>query len=958
MRTLQELGLELKARTADRAGGPLSRFQAEFEFGCGLAAASLANRGRWEQLLAEAGTLVLEASDAEAASAVAKAEEILSPLSAAAKQYTVHCIGHAHIDMNWMWGWPETVAVVHDTFTTVHSLLAEFPEFRFSQSQASIYAILKEYLPELREEMERRIADGRWEVTASQWVEGDKNLASGEALCRHLLYTRRFLQEEYGLPYEAVVTDFEPDTFGHAHTVPTILAKGGVRRYYFCRGGHGPRLFWWQGKDGSRVLAFDDQEAWYNGTITPELARGVVSFEQETGLRDMLFLYGVGDHGGGPTRRDLEAARDMDSWPVFPKVKLSTLDAFFTIAERGARDLPVVDGELNFVFEGCYTSQSRIKAGNRASENALVEAEALAVVAERVAGLAYPRQGLTEAWRDALFTHFHDIPPGSGVAATVQHALGRYQDVLARTTATKTRALRSLAERIGTSACRPSGKHAGVPIDVGGGAGDLPSDGAVSRYAGGRGRADRLVVFNPSPWERSEAVRFRLWDTDLPEDTIAVTDEGGASLPVQVLGRGAYWAHNYLDVAFPARDVPGLGYRTYCVTSDASASPTRGCSRDGDAILENEFLRMKIDPGSGAVSSLVDKQTGVEFVPPGQLLGCLEYVLEAPHGMTAWVLGEPVETSLLSSGAALDPPDSGPWVASVRSRHRLNDTDLTVTVSLCADSRRVDFEVDANWLERGSPEVGVPSLRAVFPLAITEAVARFECPNGHVTRPTDPTRLTTYTHKWIGGSGVAAVPGEVPAQKWADLTGRQDGTDEPVGAALLNTSKYGHSVSDSTMRLSLLRSSYDPDPLPELGRHVIRFALEPHVGDWSVSQATRSGYAMNLPLQVIATDEHEGALPPSKGFLHVESPNVMVSGLKKAEEGDAIVLRLYEMEGEQTQARVMLDSALVGDDPDVTEADLLERPLAQNTARYQAGALIVDIGPFGLATVMIAPGTG
>jgi len=464
------------------------------------------------------------------------------------------------------------------------------------------------------------------------------------------------------------------------------------------------------------------------------------------------------------------------------------------------------------------------------------------------------------------------------------------------------------------------------------------------------------VVFNPSPWERSEVVRLRLWDTDLPEDTIAVTDEAGVSLPVQVLGRGAYWAHDYLEAAFPARDVPGLGYRAYCVASDPSPSPTRGCRRDGDAVLENEFLRVKIHPESGAVSSLVDTLTGVEFVPPGQLLGCLEYVLEAPHGMTAWVLGEPVETKLLSSGAALDPVHGGPWVASIRSRHRLNETELSVTVSLSADSRRVDFEVEANWLERGSPEVGVPALRAVFPLAIAEAVARFECPNGHVARPTDPTGLTTYTHKWVDGSGLAATPGEVPAQKWADLTGRQEGTSEPVGAALLNASRYGHSVSGSTIRLSLLRSSYDPDPLPDLGRHIITFALEPHVGDWSVSQATRSGYAINLPLQVIATDEHEGVLPPSKGFLHVQSPNVMVSGLKKAEEGDAIVLRLYEMEGKQTQARVVFDPALAGDNPNVTETDLLERPLARNTARYQEGALTVDIRPFGLATVMIAPG--
>jgi len=957
MSDLQTVGAELEALATSRATSSLSRFQAEFAFGCELSAAQTAGREHWNQLLVEAGARVLKAKDSKIDSVVAEAEESLSPLAALSKQYTVHCVGHAHIDMNWMWGWPETISVVHDTFTTVDSLMNEFPDFRFSQSQASIYNILREYLPELRAKVERRIAEGRWEVSASQWVEGDKNLASGEALCRHLLYTRLFLAEEYGLSPEAAPIDFEPDTFGHAHTVPTILANAGVRRYYLCRGGHGPRLFWWQGKDGSRVLAFDDQDAWYNGTISPQLARGLFSFEADTGLKDMLFLYGVGDHGGGPTRRDLRAARDMDSWPIFPNVKLSSLDEFFTIAERHAKNLSVVDGELNSVFEGCYTSQSRIKAGNRASENALAEAETFGVIARSLVGLTYPQHELTEAWRHTLFNHFHDILPGSGVSSTINHALGRYQDVIARTTATKTRSLRSLVERIDTSACDPTAISTREPAEVGGGAGDVPSEGAVSRYAGGKGQADRLVIFSPTPWERTEVVKLRLWDTDLAENEIAVADEDETRAPVQVLGNGAYWGHDYLEVAFPARSIPALGYRTYCVTADPSTSPAAGCRRNGESVLENEFLRVAIDPNSGAISSLVDRRTGVDFAPPGQLLGRLEYVLEAPHSMTAWVLGEIVETKLLSTGAATSEGHSGPWVASLGSQHRLNDSEFSVTVSLCAHSRRVEFEVEANWLERGDPKIGVPALRAVFPLAVTDATAQFECPNGHVERPTDPARLDSYTHKWVDNSGIAAIPGDVPAQKWADLTGRAEGVSEAVGATLLNTSRYGHSVSGSTIRLSLLRSSYDPDPLPELGRHVIKFALEPHVGDWSASQATRSGYAFNLPLQVIATDRHEGEFPPSKGFLQVQSENVMVSGLKKAEKGDAIILRLYEMEGRQTKAQVQLDPALAGDNAHVSETDVLERPLERNTARYKQGVLTVDVEPFGLATVMITPGS-
>ena len=145
-----------------------------------------------------------------------------------AKTYTVHNVGHAHIDMNWMWPWPETVAVTNDTFTTVLRLMDEFPDFRFTQSQASVYEIARRYNPALFERIKARVAEGRWEVAASQWVEGDKNLASGEAIARHLLYTRRFMEEQLGLKPEDVPIDFEPDTFGHAHTIPTLVSRGGV----------------------------------------------------------------------------------------------------------------------------------------------------------------------------------------------------------------------------------------------------------------------------------------------------------------------------------------------------------------------------------------------------------------------------------------------------------------------------------------------------------------------------------------------------------------------------------------------------------------------------------------------------------------------------------------------------------------------------------------------------------
>jgi alpha-mannosidase len=277
---------------------------------------------------------------------------MLSPIGEVAKTFTIHYVGHAHIDMNWAWDWPETVDTAYKTFTTVNKLMDEFPDFKFSQSQTSVYSAMEKYNPETFEMIKERVKKGRWEVTANSWVEGDKNLASGEALVRHILYTKRYFKERFGFSYDAIKIDWEPDTFGHHWMHPQILSKAGITRYYFCRAGKGLRIFWWEAPDGSRVLAWDDSKLWYLGPVKPEDVVEAVELYEKTGTKDYLIVYEVGDHGGGPTRKDLQLIEGMKSWPIFPKVKCSTTDEFFSIAEKYGDKFPVVKDELNFVFRG------------------------------------------------------------------------------------------------------------------------------------------------------------------------------------------------------------------------------------------------------------------------------------------------------------------------------------------------------------------------------------------------------------------------------------------------------------------------------------------------------------------------------------------------------------------------------------------------------------------------------
>jgi len=949
------------------ANAAVDRFKAELDFAIRMMQAQPESAGAWEPLLVKAAKHVadgLAAGGQNADVLVREAEAILGPVGEAAKEYEIHCCGHAHIDMNWMWSWPETVAVTHDTFGTMDKLMDEFPAYRFSQSQVSVYDLTQKYAPHLWERVKQRVAEGRWEVTASQWVEGDKNLASGEILARHLLYTRRWLKEHLGLPYDAVKIDWECDTFGHCWTLPGILARGGVSRYYHHRAS-GPRLqgmssgemsqlFWWQGKDGSRLLTFDDSPNGYNCEIGPHMTRLLFAMEKHTGLKRLLWIYGVGDHGGGPTRRHLRAAADMATWPVFPQVKLSTTDAYFSACERDIAEkgltLPVHENELNYVFEGCYTSESRIKFANRKGENDLVDTEICALAGKAFCGLPYPQEKLNECWERSMFLQFHDILPGSGVKETVEHAMGLFQENLANTTIIRSRALRAFADKVNTRSL-VAADPAGADMGLGGGAGNEAWWGGVSTLGPGPAGCDPFVVYNLAPFARDELVRVKIWDRDYQDGNVRVRDAAGNVVAGQIVERGDYWGHRFVVVAFPSAALPGIGFRTFVVEPGAAPPVTGqvpvtveplgrpiytlgyvGAQLLDPVALENEHLRIIISAEAGGITSCQIKGTETD-VCGDDVLGAIVREQEAPHGMTAWQLGTIVNRKWVLRDCVMRVLQAGPHVATVELFGRDGESEYRLRISLAAGAKQVEFDLDVNWLERGDPATGVPMLRAWFPTDTWESRATREIACGAIDWEPDGA--------------------EVPALNWVDLTGFTIGEEEEAGVTLLNDCKYGHSISEECIKLTLLRSSYDPDPLPEIGRHNIRFAIVPHAGMLDPSEATRAGYAFNHPLVSVGTTVHEGEAPTESSMLTVETPNVMLSGVKKAEDSDALIVRLYEIEGRDTKAKVWICPEVAPANAPVVETDLLEQPLAKSSAKRDGETLTLKVPAFGIATVRI-----
>lgn len=886
---------------------------------------------------------------------ISEIERALLPAAELAKQYTIYCVGHAHIDMNWMWGWQETVAVVNDTFGTVLQLMEEFPDFIFSQSQASVYAIMQQYNPELFEAIRQKVKEGRWEVTASAWVEGDRNMVGGESLTRDLLYTRRYFKEHFGLEAEEVQIDWSPDTFGHPITVPMYLNKGGVKYVYLHRpGGLGPKRpgsFWWESPDGSKVLVVNDMIEAYNGQLNPDVIKPLVRSCKETGLKFDMFVYGVGDHGGGPTRRDLAMAKEMDCWPVFPNIKFSKAAEFYARLEREGSRLPTLRCELNTEVAGCYTTQALIKRSNRLAEHRLLDAEAACVVASKVAGVRCATSDMELAWRDALFVHFHDILPGSNVADSRHWALGLFQKTMASANMIETLALRGLAKGVDTSGGAGGDATSAVSrrATLGAGVGSGSERNCLSQPDLAGGPVKPLVIFNPCAWPREEIVEATLWSDVLASQIteeirnrpISVRTPEGALIPAQKIEHGVAWGHAFVRVAFPVK-VSGLGYATYTVVEqscDAAAQKARQITAPHHCFylmeerrkegLKNEFLEVRIDPETGGVASLLDLRSGMNWRGPWQL----EYLLEKPHRMSSWLIDNAVKRESPQVLAIDRQLDDG-YKASVDVRLKIRESEFTLRYELRAGEPVLYMHLKGTWFERGTPQIGVPTLRFTMPLSDLDTAPRgtYEIPFGAIERETRDGE-------------------EVPALNWAMVSGVRGG--KPAGLLLLNDCKHGHAVDQKVFNLTLIRSAYDPDPLSDIGQHEAQLAIRPFVGAFAVDEAMRSGKNFNRPLRVVSTSVHSGSMPRAQFGISVTGGGVVLTDVKRSEDGKGTICYLTNVTAAWKTATIRFNPELFGDLGMAEEVDLMERALPERSLNIRGNAVKVRIRGNSLVAVKL-----
>ena len=837
------LHMDFVAGPAERVSWWLDAARLELEFAEALAAND-AERALVKRAAALIDTASLARNDWDAVKAsVDRMETLLAPtFHDRARRQIVHVVGHTHLDMDWMWTWPETVRCIRRDFKAITDMMDDYPETCFTHSQVPTYQVVQQMDPDIFAKVQRFVAEGRWECVAGTWVEGDLNMADGEAIARQILYAKQWTRANLGV--EAKIM-WEPDTFGHPGNMPQIARLGEMDGYFHWRCNPDDRDFipvrHWQGFDGTAVLTANSR---YGGGMHPSAIFASARWGMRHGTKNTFTVMGWGDHGGGYNRMELSYMEEYRNRPITPTICFNTMGRFLEAAQAEGRKLPSSVGETFFMYSGCFTSAAQIKKDNRFCESLLLSAEALCAMA----GLDQNAR-LREAWTPALFNQFHDLLDGSAIK-------GSYAD-------THRRAVKTLQD-----AAEISGE-------------------AMVLLAPSVPDGRTLTLVNPTAFNRTEPVRLRL-----PEGTATLEDERGELLPVQRLGD---------EHVFVARDVPAFSRRSYRILRELPAGvsfpqvevKTWGEPDDHGVYrfrqVETDSAVAVLDTVSGAIGSYLDKRTGRELI--GAItathltgdryfhhmhngLNVFQLIDERPHPMSSWVIGEMNHVSNLLQAERVEVVEAGPVFARIRVAHAFRSSRIEEDVLFYRQHPRVDFDVSVDWRELASPSAGVPMLKVSFNASMTAPRARFEGPFTIVERPVDGR--------------------ELPTQKFLHVRGQE------FGYTLLNDCKYGCDVLGGRARITLLRNPACPDPDPDTGAHTMRFTFQPHAGgDVPGAELFALGVAYNRPMRGAITDDRIGRETP---LVVSNTPEVVITSLCRAQRSDRLQVRLFETGGQSCSA--------------------------------------------------------
>lgn len=705
---------------------------------------------------------------------------------------TVHTVGHSHIDVAWLWQLKHTREKAARTFSTMCTLMEQYPEFTFIQSQPQLYDYIKTDYPDIYERIQKTVKTGNWEPNGAMWVEADCNISSGEALVRQILNGQRFFKEEFGATSNVL---WLPDVFGYSWALPQILKRSGIDNFMTIKiswnqYNHMPHdTFRWIGVDGSEVLthfmstpAISDNGGYtYNGVIDPVSVKGEWDLYHDKEInQDLLLAYGNGDGGGGVNRDMLEMGRHLKAMPGLPRVTPGTAYDYFENLQKTVaatdRHVPTWDGELYLEYHrGTYTSQARNKKNNRKTELKLREAEWLASEAAVKTGdfSSYPAKDFHEAWKIALRNQFHDIIPGSSIHEVYEDSTEEY------------RKANEILDAIEKNALKVLTRDAASTVTV-----------VNNSSFAGEG------IVTVKGFEDKEGSWLSADGKELP----AVRTENGWLVKVS--------------------GVEPTGFTTLTFKEGTGAESFSKADWIGE--IDTPFYHITWDE-SGRMTSIFDKENDREILKAGETGNRLVVYEDRPMNFDAWDIDiyyqeKGYEVKDLKEVSV----KKSSLMTTVKMTWNYEDSVISQEIRLYNDDRRIDFVTHVDWHEHQQ------LLRVLFPLDIRTSEATFDIQYGNVKRPTyentswDMAKFETVAHQWA------------------------DYSETGYGVSLMNDCKYGYSARGHILGMSLIKCGIYPDYAADQGSHDFTYALYPHSGSWQESGVQKSAWSLNNPLWAVA----------------------------------------------------------------------------------------------------------
>ncbi len=790
------------------------------------------------------------------------------------------CIGHTHIDVAWWWTVAQTREKVARSFATVLKLMDEYPEYRFMSSQCVLYDFLRQRYPEVYERVKARVAEGHWEPEGGMWLESDTNLTSGESLVRQFVHGKRFFKEEFGVDCRIL---WLPDVFGYSGALPQIMKRSGID--YFMT----TKLAWNQidkiPNDTFIWRGIDGSEVLTHLITTAGIGQDVKKnfFTTYNGL-----LHPDAIMGGWERYQNKEINNDIlvafghgdgGGGPTREMLEVARR------MERGVKGIPCVRQE----FAGKYFREleARVKDNPRLD------------TWEGELYFEYHRGTLTSMARNKRSNRKSEL-----LLMDLELASVMAQDALAYPAQEidgmwKTVLLNQFHDILpGSSIHEVYEVTRREYAELAEKAGSLLRE----RLHALAGKGGAIAVFNTLGFERDDIVRLE------GVDCAALADDEGRTFPVQRTAEGA--------VAY-VRGLPPKGYKSLVPVSAGEAAPS-AFRLDGDT-LTTPFYRVTLDE-NGHFSSIYDLEYDRETVQPGRRANLLRMFEDKPIYYDNWDIDDYyTEKSWdVDNLTKLEWTEMGPVRATLRLEYEIAGVTVAQDVRFYADSRRIDFETVVDWT------LHQHLLKVEFPVAVHSDEATFDIQFGSLKRKVHKNTSWDKARFEYGG------------QKWMDFS------EGHYGVALLNDCKYGHSVSNGVLSLTLIKSGIEPNPDADVEKHYFTYAIMPHGGGWREGGVVREGYKLNQPAYALA----EAAEGLSYSFASAEPANIVLETVKAAEDGSGTVLRLYECDDALTKASLRLPEGTKR----AFKCNLLEE--REEELEIDGGRAALTFKPFEIVTIL------